>query len=115
MPGGGGHYQRTINCKHIARRRERYKQVRLPKPRSKKVRPRDPAPSDPPTTVLRGSSVKYGDWRGTKQKDWRLRRPLQYAILRVALDSGIQEARLRKWWKERNRPPAGPNLPTSSD
>lgn len=96
-------YQRRLLCRMIERRRDRYAQIRLSKPRSKKVRPRQVPPDHPLTVVLRGSPTEFGHWRKTKSGTWRLRAPLQYAIRRVALDSDISEHRLRRWWKDRKK------------
>ena len=96
-------YRRQIHCRDIEQRRRRYALVRLTKPRSKKVRSRHAPPRLAQTIVLRGSPTEFGHWARAKGGTWKLRSPLDYAFRRVALDSGIEEQELRRWWKGREK------------
>lgn len=93
-------------------RREVCGRVRLAAPRAKSVRARL-FPEKGFVTVLRTTSTATSDWVRTKDGKWKLRSPLSYAILRVALDWGVEPKRLRRlrkdfipeltrreWWRE---------------
>ena len=112
--------------RRIERRRERYARVRLSKPRNKDihtggVRARishecvhdtlvmgSPCPACGLIRMLRDAQNHDEGWTRTKAGSWKIKRPKEYALRRVAVEEGIVPNKLHRRvtaWKEKgNRP-----------
>ena len=108
--------------KRIERRRERYARVRLSEPRNKDLHTggvraqishkcvhdtlvlRSPCPACGLIRVLRDARNHDEGWTPTKAGSWKIKRPKEYALRRVAVEEGIAPNKLRrrvKAWKEK--------------